>query len=781
MIYSHLKLEKKWQKVWKQKAVFATNIDDFQKPKLYFLDMFPYPSGSGLHVGHLRGYLATDILTRMKRMQGFNVFHPIGFDSFGLPAEQYAISTRKDPAVFTDKNINYFIQQLQNFGFAYDFNQVVRTHIPNYYKWTQWTFLQFFKRKLAFLAKTEVNYCPSLNTVLANEEVVNLEGRAVSERGSYPVFREKREQWMLKISSYAEKLLSGLQNLNWPLAIKKAQQNWIGKKEGYTVEFSVKNLQDVCISLAVFNLQDLLMSDFVLLQVNNQLIDCFLSPALKAKLTLIRKAYSQKPILPANFLDKTPVGLFSGFSVWNPVQKQTMPVFFAEYVSVNSPFATKLGVAQDSVQDWFFAQKHQILTVDKLEQLKRSSAKNKKTFVDLSNDLKSSIKLKKTIFYDLRDWVFARQRYWGEPFPVSYQGKTILPFSENDLPLVLPRISDVKNFSNQKQSPLAGVSYWVKKGYDVNTMPQWAGSCWYFLAYLLQKKDGTFWPLNSFKAKQILNHWMPVDVYVGGAEHAVSHLLYARFWNLFLTEIGCYDVQEPFQKLKNQGLILASDGKKMSKSKGNSVDPNSFLVSHGADAVRLYEKFLGPFEKTAVWKTQGLDAARKWLARVYSLFVNKRHLFQETESSAMDYVFAQTVKVVSQSYQDFNFNVAVSQLMVFVNSCYKSNLIKWSYGIAFLQLLHPICPHLTEEIWSLWEQKPLLIESGWPTYDVKYLQKKTVFIAVQLNGKTKKVMEVIKDLSKREVIETALKKFNIKTKKIKDVFFVKNKIINFTS
>lgn len=784
MTYSHTKIEQKWQKLWLQQKLFATDLNDRQKPKLYLLDMFPYPSGSGLHVGHLRGYLATDILTRMKKMQGFNVLHPIGFDSFGLPAEQYAITTKKDPLPFTEKNIVYFSQQLQNFGFAYDYERIVHTHDPRYYQWTQWMFLQFFQKKLAFITETEINYCPALKTVLANEEIVNLDNKMVSERGEHPVFRQQRRQWILKITDYASRLLSGLNDLDWPLAIKKAQINWIDQKNGFVVRCLVKGLNKFYLKVPLLNVNDLAFVDFIALQLNNRVLDTFLSKTVLTQLHHLRQQFAQKPIVPGDILNKAPVGLFAGLIAINPFNQKEIPIFFAEYVSTNYSYGSKLGMTTRNVQDWFFAKHHQILSNHELDLAKKKQLHflpNTFIFSEQKNALIKQGQLFTSTFYALRDWVFARQRYWGEPFPIRHQQNQIYPLSGEELPLLLPRFDDLKQFFHQDGAPLANIASWVKQGYDVNTMPQWAGSCWYFLAYLLKKPDGTFWPPNSEQAKQILNYWMPVDLYIGGAEHAVLHLLYARFWNLFISDIGCYDKQEPFQKLRNPGLILASDGKKMSKSKGNFIDPNTFLLSHGADALRLYQQFLGPFAKVVVWNEQGLDAMRKWLARVYRLFVEKKVLFQPRFfNSHLDHIYAVTVKKVTESYDNLSFNVAISQLMVFINHCYKSKQIYFAYGLGFLKLLYPVCPHLAEEIWSLWKQDGWLINQQWPTYDPRHLKLERVNVAIQVNGKTKKLLALLPNLKEKEVATLAKKAVPLLEKKlIKKIIFVENKIINF--
>lgn len=747
--------------------------------------MFPYPSGAGLHVGHFRGYLATDILTRMKMMQGYNVFHPMGFDSFGLPTEQYALKTKKDPRIFTEKNIAHFWKQLQSFGFAYDQKHIIKTHDPHYYQWTQWTFLKLWQHKLAEEKNTEVNFCPQLNTVLANEEIQIQNNQMVSERGNYQVVKKAQKQWIVKITDFAESLLNALPSLNWPDSIKSAQKNWIGKQSGFLIQLPIMGHKTTKMSLFLIDVLELTRGQFILLAINNKKWDGLLSSQVQKQLEKLRQQFEQTPSFQQDYLKKTPLGLKTNLTVKNPCNNTEMPIYFAEYVDNNFGTQTKLGIIEDDIKDWFFASWHHVVNQNILEKAK-NQPQSSKTMTKHQLDWKEVIiknggSIKKQTFYQMRNWVFARQRYWGEPFPIIHKNKQIYPIAEKDLPLLLPKISQNIFLQKNQLSPLARIADWVNKGYDTNTMPQWAGSCWYFLAYLLKKNDGTFWPLNSPEAKRILNHWMPVDLYVGGKEHAVSHLLYARFWNHFLVKIGCYDKKEPFQKLLNQGLILASDGKKMSKSRGNIVNPEDFLISHGADALRLYEKFLGPFEQKVYWNDHGIDAMRKWLARVFRLFIINKNKFIKQETPNIDYIYHQTVKEVTALYESCTFNVAIAKLMTFINACYKAKQINLVYGKGFLQLLHPICPHLTEEIWSLWDQQNSLVQTPWPIYEVNKLIKSVVIIAVQINGKTKKTMEMTKNAEQNTVVTEAKKSVQkqLQQQKIIKILFVPNKIVNF--
>ncbi len=788
MQYAHLKIEQKWQKFWLKNRTFSIDLTTFPKRKFYILDMFPYPSGKGLHVGHLRGYVATDVLSRMKKMQKFAVLHPIGFDSFGLPAEQYALKTQNDPATFTDHNIANFICQLQSLGFAYDYQRIIKTSDPRYYRWTQWIFQQMFQAKLAYKDQVAVNYCPQLNTVLANEEVIETEtGLMVSERGNHPVYRRYTEQWLLDIVRFAPSLLSQIPNLDWPFAIKQAQTNWIGALHGFEYEAKLKtgNNKVALHKISIFTtfLNDWNAASFLFYHYENKTLDNLLDVKTRLKLKQLRKDLAYQPIkqidYQSNDFSQMHV-LKSKLKFWNPLLKKYLPIYFTNVIDVNLPNQNQLINCHH--QDKFLPLiKHfQLLSQSDLSYLKQSlnvkSTLNNDDFIQKHPRLK----LISRTYYRLRNWVFSRQRYWGEPFPLTYQQSQIKLLPESQLPLKLPSFK-TGNFQAKELTPLANFKVWKDKNYDLNVMPQWAGSCWYFLAYLLRKPNGDFWPLNSKTAQQLLNHWMPVDLYVGGQEHAVSHLLYARFWNHFLVQ-NCqiYNHLEPFKKLVNQGIILGPDNKKMSKSRGNVVDPMEYLVSHGADAMRLYIQFIGPFSAKIAWQENNLDAMRKWLARVYKLFIHHQNFWIDDENSELDYVMHHTIKSVTTCFENYQFNVAIAKLMTFINVCYRNRRLPKKYGKIFLQLLHPICPHLTEEIWRLWKNRSLLINSKWPIFDPQYLKLTNTTFVLQINGKSKKIFNLPFNTKQNQVLKYCLKHFpQIVPIEYQKIIFIPDKVINF--
>ncbi len=782
MRYSHQKIERKWQTFWRKNATFSPRLEAFPARKYYLLDMFPYPSGKGLHVGHLRGYVATDVLARWKRMQNYTVFHPIGFDSFGLPAEQYAIQTKQDPTLFTDQNIANFLEQLQALGFAYDYQRILKTSDPRYYRWTQWIFQRFYEHQLAYKAKVPVNFCPALNTVLANEEVIPAaDGTMVSERGHHPVYRRLTEQWLLDIVKFAPFLLTSLPTLNWPEAIKQAQIKWIGAEHGFLyqarIRTAIKSSQTVSLTVFTQQLNDWFAAPFLLLDFENQQLDPYLTTTIRKRLKQIRTRLAQLPLHHLHSSLAKQYLLDSGCRIWNPLLKKELRIYFVNFLDPNTPYQNRLLNCQRFPQLAKLTIRFHCLSTAEFRTLYE-----KPTLASNRSILASHPRIKFTPFvhYRLRNWVFSRQRYWGEPFPLlkTRRGLKLLPATA--LPLQLPAFSTV-NFASKTLTPLASVKRWLWKGYDPNVMPQWAGSSWYYLAYLLVKADGDFYPLNSPTAKQILNHWMPVDLYIGGQEHAVSHLLYARFWNQFLVR-NCqiYDHLEPFQTLLNQGLILGPDQKKMSKSRGNVVDPMQFLVSHGADALRLYIQFIGPFAAKIAWNENNLDAMRKWLARVYTLFTTDRFVWQTENDHQMDYLMHKTIKTVTECFQTQQFNVAIASLMTFINVCYKTKPLYFHYGKTFLQLLHPICPHLTAELWSLWKGKGFIFDAVWPEYDPHQLQKPTVIYALQINGKTKKTFPFPLNAGKIAVLHYCQKHFlPLLPTAHQQVVFVVNKVINF--
>ncbi len=787
MTYSHRQIEKKWIDFWIKNNTFRTDLYDFTKPKIYLLGMFPYPSGSGLHVGHIRGYLATDILARMKKMQGFNVLHPIGFDSFGLPTEQYAIKTGNDPASFTQKNISNFLNQLQTLGFAYDYKKLIYTSDPKYYKWTQWSFQKMYESNLAQLIKKTVNYCPDLNTVLANEEIVSQDGKMVSERGGFSVIRRHQKQWVISLRTFANSLLSGLAKLDWPEAIKKQQIDWIGKTIGY--KFTALDLQNQKIKIDFFYDDPHVWSDatFLGISFDNENFDSFLEKNIYTKIQILRKEIASKNLVDSRLINQKPLGLKSNFFIKNPITEKVLPVYFVEYIDSDYAFGTRIGNPLFDVKDWHFANHHQInkIPVKPLKIQRDMSHQIWKKELVQNKKIKSLTNPKNKItFFKIKDWIFSRQRYWGEPFPLKIHEGKITLLKDHELPLVLPKFTaDLwkKSTTTQEINPLGRIKEWVSQNYDTNTMPQWAGSCWYFLAFILFDKNN-YLDLNSPLAKKLLNHWMPVDLYIGGQEHAVSHLIYSRFWNYFLKNIGILDFSEPFQKLLNQGMILSSSKKKMSKSKGNVVNPLDFILSHGADAIRLHEKFLGPFSAKIQWDEQNLDAMRKWLARVYRIFTRPNFWQNIKPQTENIFIRDKVVKEVTENYENLFFNVAISKLMGFINYCYKQSSIPKSFGLDFLKLLHPICPHITEELANnFFEVEKSLARTNWPTYSEKNLELKTSIIVLQIDGKFKKILVVEKNQSEKIVIFLAKNSLSdwLINKKIIKYIYVKNKAINF--
>lgn len=775
MKYSHNKIEKKWQNFWNKNKVFETNLDDFSKPNIYILDMFPYPSGQGLHVGHIRGYLSTDIITKIKKMQGFNVFHPMGFDSFGLPTEQYAIRKGQDPYKFTDDNIDNFLFQLKKMGFGYDFGKIIKTSDPKFYKWTQWTFIKMFENNLVEYTNINVNFCPDLNTVLANEEIINKNGKMVSERGEFPVFRVKKKQWVIDITKFGEELLNGLCELDWPESIKKMQTNWIGLVKGYNLDFKIKN-NDNKIKIFISDLWKLKKTKFIVISVENEIIDNLLSKQKLEELIILRKIISSKPLVDKEQVKTKIKGINTDLIIINPLNKEEIPIYFSEYIDPDFIGGIKLGVPYFEYQDKVF------FKFNNIGEFKKEIKINDEEKIKLNKEIKLILNnlLTKKNYFKLKKWVFSRQRYWGEPFPIIFD-KDNKPkiISENLLPLILPKLSNEELKKLSKLEPLSSVSEWVKKGYDTNVMPQWAGSCWYFLAFLMKEKDG-YLPLNSIKSKKRFEHWLPVDLYIGGQEHATSHLIYSRFWIHFLKKINILNIGEPFKKLVNQGMILAENGKKMSKSKGNVVDPLEIIETHGADTLRLHEKFLGPLSDHISWNETTIDSMRKWLSRIYVLFTEKT-FWVEKSSNKTKIFFLKTIKNVTKNYENLNFNVAISQLMSFVNYCYKSKDIQKDYGESFLKLLSPLAPHLSEELWNLLGHEETIFNSKWPEVDLKDLEQKNVKIIVKINNKLRSVFEIAKNSTEEEVIAIAkLEVFNfILNKKIVRIIFVKNKIINF--
>ncbi|AHF57332.1 leucine--tRNA ligase [Spiroplasma eriocheiris] len=802
MEFSHKAIEQKWQKYWEENEVFKTTNNSSKKA--YILDMFPYPSGAGLHVGHPKGYTATDIVSRMRRMQGYDVLHPIGWDAFGLPAEQYAIQTGNDPAIFTLKNIDHFRSQLKALGFSYDYAKEVNTSDPSYFKTTQWIFEQLYKHDLAEMREVDVNWSADLGTVLANEEVLVIDGKMVSERGHFPVVKKPMKQWVLKITNYAEKLLAGLDELDWPDSVKELQRNWIGKSVGAEIKFAVENRPEI-INVFTTRIDTIFGVEYIVLAPEHPLVAILTTADNKPMVSEFIKNVKNKTELDRQDTSKEKSGVFLGTYAINPVNNKKLPIWIADYVLPFYGTGAVMAVPGHDERDFAFAVKyhlpisyvivgehHNNVYVKDGEHINSEFLNGLDTKAAITKALevleKENVASPK-VSYKLRDWLFSRQRYWGEPFPVTHwEDGSISLVDEKDLPLTLPKVDNIKP-SQTGESPLANVSEWLtvvdstgKKGRrETNTMPQWAGSCWYYLGYLLKQADGTMLDIQSPEAHALFKKWLPVDLYIGGQEHAVLHLLYARFWHKFLYDIKVVPTSEPFYKLVNQGMILGEDGTKMSKSKGNIINPDNIIQSHGADALRLYEMFMGPLEASLPWSTKGLDSARKWLDRVYRLAKNTN--FTSVNDGTSDYSYHTMVKKVTEMLENLNFNTAISQLMVFINACYKNEeQIYQPYWEGFLKLLSCFAPHLAEELWFMLGHPHSVSLSEWPDYEEKFLVLDTIVVAAQVNGKLRAKLEVKKDTGEDELLILAKQHPNVQpyleNRQIIKEIVVKNKIVN---
>lgn len=804
-MYNHNLIEKKWQKKWKENNTFKFD-DDSSKPKFYALDMFPYPSGKGLHVGHPKGYSATDAISRYKRLKGFSVLHPIGWDAFGLPAEQYAIETNNHPKKFTLDNIDNFRNQLQEIGFDFDYSKEVNTTDPKYFKWTQWIFSKLFENDLAEIRDTEVNWCEKLKTTLSNEEVfLDKDNNLISERGDYPVVKKTMRQWVLKITKYADKLLEELDNLDWPESLKNLQRNWIGKTLGHKLKFNIENTN---LTLDVFtNRIDALFGvTFLSLNKDHPLINELLK---LSKNTLEVKDFienlnkkSDRDVL-INVKDKN--GIFLNLYAINPINNKKIPIYIADYV-LNNGTSCIMGIPAHCKNDFYFAKKYKIDIIPIIEGFKESPIEEdgkhinseflnklniKESIPKIVSELKKNkIFIEEMVTYKLRDWIFSRQRYWGEPFPILFDENGNISLEKN-LPLLLPECEDF-NASDYGKSPLDKIDSFINvvidgKKYkrESNTMPQWAGSCWYYLAYILKKDNGTYIDLDSKEAFKLFERWLPVDVYIGGQEHAVLHLLYARFWHRFLYDIKIVPTKEPFQKIINQGMILGIDGQKMSKSKGNVINPKDILNTHGADSLRIYEIFMGPLTATLPWMDEGLNGVNKWLNRVYRYF--DEGLKQERKSSDLSnedlIAYNKFVFNFDKNITDGQFNLAISEMMIFVNYLYKLDYQNKDQLKSFIILLSIFAPHISEELWEKLGCKGSCCLQEFPKYDKKYLEETNINIPFQLNGKNKLILNIKKDASLLEV-ESIIKNNNDIKKILNDKIIIKkvivtNKIINY--
>lgn len=808
MVYNHRVIEKKWQKYWDENKTFKT-LDDHTKEKFYALDMFPYPSGAGLHVGHPEGYTATDILSRYKRANGYNVLHPMGWDAFGLPAEQYALDTGNDPRDFTKTNIDTFRRQIKELGFSYDWDREVNTTDPNYYKWTQWIFKKLYEKGLAYVDEVPVNWCPALGTVLSNEEVID----GKSERGGHPVERRPMRQWVLKITDYAEKLLADLDILDWPESLKAMQRNWIGKSVGAEIDFKIEGT-DKAFTVFTTRADTVFGVSYCVLAPEHKLVEEIVTEGQRAAVEEYLDIVKRKSDLERTDLNKDKTGVFTGAYAINPVNGEKVELWIADYVLASYGTGAVMAVPAHDERDYEFATKFNLpvkaVIEDNGEVVVPFYGDGKHINSDFINGLNNEEAIAKVIefleenkvgrskvTYKLRDWLFSRQRYWGEPIPIiHWEDGTMTTVPDSELPLLLPETDNIKP-SGTGESPLANIEEWLnvvdpetgKKGKrETNTMPQWAGSCWYYLRYIDPHND------EMFADPEKLKYWLPVDVYIGGAEHAVLHLLYARFWHKVLYDLGLVPTREPFQKLFNQGMILAEgkDGRpeKMSKSKGNVVNPDDIIVSHGADTLRVYEMFMGPLDASIAWSENGLDGSRRFLDRVYRLFVDEEtgkvnDKVQDKDNEELEVSYNFTVKKVSEDIEILGFNTAISQLMVFVNDCYKAEYIPRKYALGFIQLLAPFAPHLAEEMWEIYGNTESISYVPWPTFDESKLVSDTVEIVVQLMGKVKAKLDVKKDLTPAELEQIVLANEEVKEliegKQVMKVIVVPGRLVNIVA
>ena len=806
MSYNFTEIEKKWQEYWDKNKTFKTDVWDFSKPKYYALDMFPYPSGQGLHVGHPEGYTATDIMSRMRRMQGYNVLHPMGWDAFGLPAEQYAIKTGNHPAGFTERNIATFKRQLKMLGFSFDWDREISTCNPSFYKWTQWIFKQLYNDGLAKLVEMPVNWCEGLGCVLSNDEVIN----GKSERGGFPVVRKNMKQWVMDIPKYAEILLNGLDEVDWPESTKEIQRNWIGKSVGAEVVFKVAN-SDKSFTVFTTRADTLFGATYCVLSPEHDLVNEITTSDQKKAVEEYKAMASAKSDLERTELNKEKTGCFTGAYAVNPVNGKEIPIWISDYVLSTYGTGAIMAVPAHDERDYAFATKFGIDIIPVLEGGDISKEAFTGDGVHINSDFLNGLGKQeaidkmiawleekgvgtKKVNYKIREWIFARQRYWGEPIPIVYtEDNQIHVLADEDLPLVLPELEDYAP-SKTGASPLDKATDWVNTTFEgkparreTSTMPGSAGSSWYFLRYIDPHNE------NEIADPELLKHWMPVDLYVGGPEHAVGHLLYSRFWNNYLYNKGIAPTKEPFAKLRHQGMILGSNGEKMSKSKGNVINPDDMVKEYGADALRVYEMFMGPIDSAKPWDPNGIDGSKKFLDRVWRLFVESGNVQDvnanvSANSSAsnayknLEKVYNYTVKKVTNDYENMYYNTAISQMMIFINSASKEDVIPKEYAEGFIKLLNPVAPHITEEIWNRFGHNNTITYEAWPTYDEAKLVEDTVEIPVQINGKVRATVSISIDASEDEVKNIVHQNSNIQAqiegKTVVKEIYVKNKIYN---
>ncbi len=794
MSYNFNEIEKKWQEYWEKNETFKTDVWDFSKPKYYALDMFPYPSGQGLHVGHPEGYTATDIMSRMRRMQGYNVLHPMGWDAFGLPAEQYAIKTGNHPAGFTAKNIDTFKNQLKMLGLSFDWSKEISTCDPNYYKWTQWIFKQLYNDGLAELVEMPVNWCEGLGCVLSNDEVIN----GKSERGGFPVVRKNMKQWVMDIPKYAEILLDGLDEIDWPESTKEIQRNWIGKSVGAEIIFKIAD-SDKEFTIFTTRADTLFGATYCVLSPEHELVDEITTAEQKDAINEYKAEAAAKSDLERTELNKEKTGCFTGAYAINPVNGKKIPIWISDYVLSTYGTGAIMAVPAHDERDYEFATKFGIDIIPVLEggdvSKEAYTGDGKHINSDFLNGLDKEEAINKIITwleekgigtkkinYKLREWIFARQRYWGEPIPIVFtEDNKIHVLADEELPLVLPELEDYAP-SKTGASPLDKATSWVNTTFEgkpakreTSTMPGSAGSSWYFLRYIDPHND------NEIADPELLKHWMPVDLYVGGPEHAVGHLLYSRFWNNYLYNKGIVPTKEPFAKLRHQGMILGSNGEKMSKSKGNVINPDDMVKEFGADSLRVYEMFMGPIDSAKPWDPNGIDGSKKFLDRVWRLFVESGKVKDE-ENSNLDKVYNYTVKKVTNDYENMYFNTAISQMMIFVNAATKEEVLPKEYAEGFVKLLSPVAPHISEELWNKLGHDDTITYETWPTYDESKLVDETINLPIQVNGKVRATIVIPVDATEEQIKESAHQNTNVQAhiegKTIVKEIYVKNKIYN---
>ena len=810
MSYNHKSIESKWQKFWYENQTFKSEDNSTNKPKYYVLDMFPYPSGAGLHVGHALGYVATDIVARYKRMKGFNVLHPMGWDAFGLPAEQYAIKTGTHPKETTHQNVSNFKKQINSLGFSYDWSREINTTDPNYYKWTQWIFMQLYNKGLAYEQEVAVNWCPELKAVLANEEVVN----GKSDIGGHPVVRLPMRQWILKITDYAESLLDGLDDLDWPENIKELQKNWIGKSEGVELGFDIDGHNDT-INVYTTRPDTLFGASYMVLAPEHTLIHSIVTDEQRSKVEAYIEETKKKSDFDRTEVNKDKTGVFTGSYAINPFSKEKIEIWIADYVLISYGTGAIMAVPGHDERDWEFASKYNLPIVEVVEGGDVSkaayTAKGNAKIINSSNDktlsmdglsvdqaIKEAILFieknsigKATVNYKLRDWLFSRQRYWGEPFPLIHKDDSVELIQEKDLPVMLPEVENYKP-SDDGKSPLSLVKNWVEVKdesgniiglRETNTMPQWAGSCWYFLRFTDPNNTNEAW------SKEKENYWMPVDLYIGGQEHAVLHLLYSRFWHHVLYDLDLVSTKEPFQKLYNQGMILGDDGTKMSKSRGNVINPEEIMDEYGSDSMRLYEMFMGPLNKSKPWSTKGLQGCYRFVNKLWSIIVdengNLSSKIVDSDEKDKDTLFLhhQTIKKLGEDIENLHFNTAVSQLMIYCNHLQKCSTVSKKLVEELVIILSPFVPHLSEEFWSLLGHSETITYQPWPQFDEDLIQLDEVTIAVQVNGKLRANINIAKDSDEKDIISEAMslenvEKFTSEGNVVKTIY-VPNRLLNF--